>query len=392
MKTVFDLAAISIEAICDADRWTDLSDALVEYFGMRSAAIYRSPLPGQPVAAPHYSQLLLSPKAQRLINHFKKGGDETDQAVYRKLLDARPLQLMTELSFFGVVSEVDLPFCTERQILREDLGVQSRLAAVLNDAGPWRDVITLQAAQKPSEVDPSVFHEMNQLLPIFSKSTTTFRAFEVLKRQFGAALGALERLRFGAALVDASGQLLYENSYFKEVLATGDGIRKFRNGRLLVSDPRAAKHLEAALDVACRVFKDTAASVLPRICIPRKSGREPFFLKVHAVRDSAQETDFTSEFALLFLIDPTRSGSLSDAGILDLKLLTTAEANVCRLLLSGNTTRQISTKRDASLETTRSQIKSVLSKLRCRDRLHLYQVAFTTHLPVRNLQEPPGHR
>lgn len=387
MKTLFDLAVLSIEAISDEDRWSDLADGLASHFEMRSAAIYRSPLPGQPVASPYYSKLLFSPQANRVMTHFRKGGDKTDQVVHRKLLDAPPLQLVTELSSFGVDIEDDLPFCTERELLREDLGVKSRLAAVLNDSGPWRDVITFQAAQKAKDINPKAFCEMGLLLPVFRKSMTTFRAFESLKRIFGATFGALEQLRFGAALVDANGQLLFENSYFKEVISERDGVHRHFNGRVMIASRLASKQFQNALDSACNIFRETEVSVPPRFCIPRKSGKEPFFLKVHAVRDNARETDIKSDFALLFLIDPMRSGSLSDTGILDLNLLTDAEAEVCRLLLSGNTTKQISFVRDTTLETTRSQIKSVLAKLRCRDRLNLYQVAFTTHLPVRNPQK-----
>lgn len=384
MRTLLKIAELAVDAVSDENRWFDISDALADSFGMRSTAIYRSPLPGQPVSSPYYSRLLFTPEASRLMTHFKSGGDETDQAVYHMLLAAPPLQLMTELSFFGVPNENCLPFCTERQILREDLGVNSRLAAVLNDAGPWRDVVTMQAQQSPLDVPASVFREVDMLLPILSKSMATFRAFEVLKRQFGAALGALEMLNFGAALVDPSGRLLYENAYFQEVLANGDGIGRYRDGRLLIRSRSATRLFALALNSACHRNSISPDPMPEQISVPKRSGGEPFFMKLHAVRDRLGETDIAGEFALLFLIDPTRAGSLSDAGILQMKLLTRAEEQVCRLLLSGSTTRDISAKRETSLETARAQVKAVLSKLRCRNRLHLYQTAFTTHLPIRN--------
>ena len=88
-----------------------------------------------------------------------------------------------------------------------------------------------------------------------------------------------------------------------------------------------------------------------------------------------------------FLIDPEDQQTYSTEGIEALGLLTPAETSVCSMLVGGRGTREIAEQRDVSLETVRSQIKDVLQKLACSDRLDLPRMALSTHPPVQGARE-----
>ena len=384
MQKLFEIVQIMLDATTQRNRWFDLSDALVEYFEMRSALIFRAPMPRDEIPFAYYSAELRRPSSKRVVEFFEKGSDESEHVYVREFMKIPAFKLTTEEAAMHVGSWKQLPFSTERQLLQKLCGVQSRLPAVLNDTGPWRDVVSLHSAQHSKDVPKRVFKEMDMLLPLIGKAMNTSRAFLKLEETYGAKLSALNHISFGAALINDDGVVVYANDYLKDILLAKDGISISTDRRLRFSFDEMARSFELALQSACAPFSHLGIDHSSRISVKRDSLNEPYFMKVNSIHDTDREADIRDAFALVFVIDPTRPGSLSDSGIVDLDLLTEAERNVCRLLLNGASTNEIALMRNVSINTVRQQIKSILQKLRCRDRLHLYQVAFTTHLPLRN--------
>ncbi len=386
MKQLFGLAEITIGAITDPSLWTDLTNEIVECYSLRSASIFASPVTRNEFPAPYFSDFFRK-DGRDILEYFLGGGDESDRAVYERVTHVPEYILRTEEDLMGVSSHRELMFCKERELMRDVGGIQSRLTGVLNGISPWRDIVALHSIDHSIDVPERVFSEMNLLLPVIGKAMNTHRALETLKRVFNAKLGALDHLEFGAVLVSQSGAVLYGNSYFKELAGDGDGLSILPKGEIGFLDQETAAIFTRLVQTACAPHRNMQTRSSLTLSIPRRSRKMPYFIKAHALTDGDRETDVRDDFALLFVIDPTRAGSLSDSGILDLGLLTKSESEVCAYLLSGESTRRISTLRDVSMNTTRQQIKAVLAKLRCRDRLHLYQVAFTTHLPIRKLSQ-----
>ena len=62
--------------------------------------------------------------------------------------------------------------------------------------------------------------------------------------------------------------------------------------------------------------------------------------------------------------------------------LTTAEADVWRLMVNGHPTQDIADIRNVSYETARSQVKSVLTKTNSSKRGDVIRLAVAVNLPV----------
>lgn len=74
---------------------------------------------------------------------------------------------------------------------------------------------------------------------------------------------------------------------------------------------------------------------------------------------------------IIYVIDSANLSIVSTQGIAKLYDLTPAEDAVCNLLVKGMTTNEIAAARSVKVETVRSQIKTLLDKIRVNTRIHL---------------------
>ncbi len=378
---VFELATLSIESVTDERRWLDVCDLIVDKYNLCTTAIFPVPLASAQIKFPFISKSLRD-EDNRIMKLFMSTDDTDDLTIYREVASLPPQRLYSEVAIMGVESESELFKSSMRDMQQRELGVRSRLGAKINLLGSWLDMIALHAPVGAAEIPPHVFREMNALLPLFAKCLNTHRAMATLRQHFGACLAALDRLNFGTALIDESGRIAFASAMMADILSDCDGIARAGDG-ILIGDNDLQAAFARGLQRACDPRTLPGDKSLLAYSVPRRSGLPPYFLKLHAIADVHRETDITRPFALLFAVDPTRRGSMSADGIGALGVLSPAELDVCRYLLVGAETRDIADQRNVSLDTTRQQIKSVLAKVNCRNRGQLFNVALTTHLPLK---------
>ncbi|MEM1153145.1 MAG: helix-turn-helix transcriptional regulator [Pseudomonadota bacterium] len=82
------------------------------------------------------------------------------------------------------------------------------------------------------------------------------------------------------------------------------------------------------------------------------------------------------------MIDPMNPGAVFITGLEVLYGLTAAEAQVCRLLIDGLSYGDIADTRGVTLETIKSQAKSILAKTGVSSRSALVRLALRINLPV----------
>jgi DNA-binding CsgD family transcriptional regulator len=318
-----------------------------------------------------------------VIERYLREDDSDDIPSYTALSNMPPQKLYPEIAAMGVNHDKDLPYSSMRNFLLQEGGIRCRLGAKLNLSGPWLDMVAFHPRVPSHDISPQVYEDTNLVLPVIAKSLNTYRAFETLNHNYGMRLRALDYLAIGAVLVDDTGMVVYGNSYANEVLSERDSMYKLANGRIGFDEPKISARFQSILNKACYPARNIRSNEISTLSVPRKSGVAPYFIKAHALTDSDNETDIHFPFALLFFIDPAKGGSLSSDGIDAMSLLTPAEADICSLLLAGTATGAIAKERDVSINTVRQQIKSVLSKLECRNRNELFNVAIASHLPIR---------
>jgi DNA-binding CsgD family transcriptional regulator len=127
-----------------------------------------------------------------------------------------------------------------------------------------------------------------------------------------------------------------------------------------------------------------------RIPILGEDAAPALLIEVRALRDTAAELDPGLRGAVMFVIDPSHGNVVDEIGLTSLYGLTAAESEVARLLLDGRSVDQISDIRRTARETTRNQIKSILSKTGTSRQLDLVRLATLISPPVTAPSPPIG--
>ena len=120
--------------------------------------------------------------------------------------------------------------------------------------------------------------------------------------------------------------------------------------------------------------------------IKRPSGKDAYVLELSPLCDSNDEIDKNFKGAIGFVIDPSQGRRIDTHGIQQVYGLTKTEAIVCKLLAEGYSTQDMADLRNVSLETIRSQIKTILEKTATNSRIELVRLALTVNPPIENRQ------
>ncbi len=166
----------------------------------------------------------------------------------------------------------------------------------------------------------------------------------------------LEGVGCAAMLVDWSGRIVRLNCLAEALMGAEFGVR---NGRLWTADPASAGRLGKFM--ACLSRRDRIALSSPSPIIISRGGLPWLMMEAMPVADAAQNT-FQNCSAVVVVSDLTRA-CLADTAKLSLIFgLTSSEARLVAMLLSGNDLHSAARHIGTSYETVRSQLKAVFSK------------------------------
>jgi DNA-binding CsgD family transcriptional regulator len=181
------------------------------------------------------------------------------------------------------------------------------------------------------------------------------------------AIAEIEVLPIPLAIADATPRLSHANAALRRIAARGEGLMLGRE-RLLAADAAADRALASAAEELARAAA-RGARRMRGIAVPRPGGRRPFL--VHAI---ALGADAARRHGVLFIVtDP-------DVGAPDPRLLrrllgfTAAEAELAAMLARGATLAGAAAARGISVETARTQLRSLLGKTGCSRQAELVRL------------------
>ena len=219
---------------------------------------------------------------------------------------------------------------------------------------------------------------LETLTPHLSRALEIHRRVAVTRHEAEVLEGTLDRLRLGVVLLSADGRVLELNREARRIMDLEDGLLCLRR-ELLASTPSETARLRSLFG-ACPPSGGLGACNVLRLARP--SGRRPFEVLVAPVRAGRAASPGAS--VALFITDPERADH-PQRQLRDLYELTDSEAAVCELLMQGYDLRQISERRNVALATTRTQIKSILSKTGARRQAQL--VSLLLKSPIGSVRE-----
>ena len=264
--------------------------------------------------------------------------------------------------------------------LRREAAVASRCCTPLGYAPNYLAVATCHMPSDSAERQQARVAAGDFFLPHLAKAVEFSRPFSLLKARFDAVLDVLDRCHIGVLFLTQSGTVALGNRESARILEQRDGVFLDHRGRLRLSEPSAARALSRMLGALSRHDWTDATTASGRHFVPRSGSELAYVVELSLTGESElQSTDMS---CVAFLMDPNHRSVVDTHGLKQLFALSDAEASVLDLIVSGNGTDEIADIRGTTVETTRTQIKSLRSKTGARRREELTRLALSVNLPV----------
>jgi DNA-binding CsgD family transcriptional regulator len=208
------------------------------------------------------------------------------------------------------------------------------------------------------------------ILPHLSRSLGVLQRLQTAELAVATSMAALDRLPSGVLLLDSFGLVAFANIAAKNMLNNNDGLRlsKLTNttglGKLVADNIATSK----AIDHAISATLNRVAYDIPHfsrcIKVPRTSGTASYNLQFSSLGDHIEFGESTGAYStIIFMIDSTHELSVDPSALQSAYGLTPAEAKVAVLLLESSSAQEVAEKLGTSLNTVRSQIKQIYTKL-----------------------------
>ncbi len=364
----------------DSEAWNTALDTCVDYVQAHSANIlfqendknsrWRYSLGSQQWRS------LTPEQMQKTIALFEKYDVKAWEFVHRHGKQ-RPL---TDTDFWTDTTSLEQR--EDYQFFRNELGFTRKVGCKLNDNLCWTDNIAFQFPSHLQTVPSDSMHRIQYLLPHAAKSIELWRTFSILKSQYNAVLAALDHVKVGLCIAEPGGAIVVTNDEADRILSLGTAIRK-GNDKLLHCKSAATEHaITAAIQRSCAT-SEGKGSISESYHLVEHSPRQQISVEVAPLRDSGAELAANFNGALITLIDVSADLEIDTSKIAAAYKLTSAEQQVCDMLIRGVSVADIAESRNVSSDTIKSQLKSIYRKTASHNRVALARLAIKADPPVR---------
>lgn len=329
----------AIESMRDAaifpERWPAALDALSHAFKSEGATLVLKPTTSQSIA--------VSGSILPLVSSYFSGqiADPREKRVNPRLCDG----FMPDQAYFSQHEIAHEPYYQE--FLRSS-GFGWNAAAAL----PGDLILSIKRGFRHGPYEGVELCVMNMALPWLRSISRT--AQMTWASNFKGQLGAFERLKRGAMLLDAQGRVLQQNA----CVCLGDGLDVVE-GYLKAYAPSDQNRLRKFLGSRVDAKSTTADS--PFIILPRRSGGRPWLLDAIASTDALRSLH--SNVAVLLLITDLDMRPHPPTALLrDLFGLSATEQNLADHMAVGRSLRESAASMSISEGHARQRLKLIFQK------------------------------
>jgi DNA-binding CsgD family transcriptional regulator len=217
-----------------------------------------------------------------------------------------------------------------------------------------------------------------RLYPVLSRYFRLWWLHRTERRRASAFETALDRAELGIALVDRSGQLVYENAYVRTILDDADGMRRAGKG-MVPTNAADSLRLQVSLAHAIACNGDSSLDAIwqaPLILLRRGEQKRALILTVLPHRGRA--VDRGDAAAIVYVLHPERDVRKCLAPVYRIYGLTPAEARLVTELVNGANLLEAANGMSISIATVRAQLKQVFDKTRTNRQAELVRVMLSS--------------
>ncbi len=193
-----------------------------------------------------------------------------------------------------------------------------------------------------------------------------------LRNERDLLYSAMNDTHSGMLLLNRSREVLFANETAERLLEAGVGIR-YENGILRASSIEDENQLQQAFE---HVGNAVPGAWTQRLKISRGPDAPPLLLMLWMV--SAEQPEFHGHPVMVRIVDPVSQLPLDQSALRELYLLTKAEADLACKLASGITLEQAAESAHVSINTMRTHLARVFSKMGVRQQSQLVSLVLLT--------------
>ncbi len=260
--------------------------------------------------------------------------------------------------------------------LLDNYGVKDRYIASLNKHASHFDSVCLSFLENQNYSQETV-QRCNVYLPHIANLVKVSRPFLLLKARFNSVLNVLDRFRLAVFLLDNKGDVIERNTGAQRILDQRDGLFLDVKNRLQLTSHAANAELYNAINKLTTSEPLSKQNRNVRFATPKDSGASSILLEVSALMHYELPIG-----ALVIVADPDQKAIIDTSHFTELFGLTPSEQEVCQLLAQGSKSNDIADIRNTTIETSRGQIKSVLTKTQTFKQTELVRLALSVNIPV----------
>ena len=238
-------------------------------------------------------------------------------------------------------------------------GVEHGLFCVVENAQRRWASVSLYRSRFSTGFQSSEHEALRLLAPHLQRAFRLHSRFSELKSTSLALHQALDALQTGVIFLGSKGEIVVMNRSAEKLLAERDGLLAKRTA-LLAEHGAESKLLATTIQQATSTSNGHGISPGSTVLISRRT-RPPLQLLVSPIHNSVIQTS-RQVAAVIFINGPLRQQRPAQALLQGLYRLTPAESRVALLLSDGHAPRHIANTVGVTVNTVRSQIKSIFSK------------------------------
>ncbi len=206
-------------------------------------------------------------------------------------------------------------------------------------------------------------HFMRMVMTHYAAAIDLSHRLATLRRGQSLAFDTMDALSAGMLIVNRTARLVIANRTAEALLKKGDGLTVL-GGHLAASDAAANLALHKAIRDAVLAVRGKAPSAPGLIIVPRAAGPS-LSLMVCPLPPDATGLGSSEPMAMIFLGDPDGAADRWPEALARAYHLTPAESRLAGSLLRGERPQDYCERAGISINTAKSQIKSILAKSGC---------------------------
>jgi DNA-binding CsgD family transcriptional regulator len=351
LSAALDVVGQFYDSILDDRHWTRACESLADYCGGSTAA----------VIAIDPSTRETRTEIMRIDPYFAK--------QYEQYFIAKEIRLPPALRFGAGVVMTEAMLIDSQELKRSEIYNEFLIPAQcphflfswLTKSDTCVETIVVENTVGRGPFDADSMQRYRQLYPHFTRAVRIRKHLERLRAARVANETILDSLPYGVVFLNSQGLVGRVSRPAEKLLEAQEAIGVFKNClRAVVRDEDA--RLQRAIDRAVRAPNQTLAGAT--LCLSRPHG-DP--VTAHVVPLRSQDHVFADRHisAMLLLVDPEAIPHTSRETLQISLRLTPAEACLADRLFRGESLRDASAVLGVSINTAKTQLKSIYAKTCC---------------------------